>query len=149
MGYSTCLKSYRVTISLRSALLILLLQTNQLQLLAADAIGRFEPDCGGVTFHMTKFGGMKAGEELVFRIYGGPLPWWTYLPKNDWKDVYGERCMAANKCEDATRARIWMGNTQPDSKTISGKYEIDFGGQHLEGRFLLKYHKHKPLVICE
>jgi hypothetical protein len=50
-----------------------------------------------------------------------------------------ERCVSAGKCEAATHARIWLDKVGPNDKTVSGKYDVEFGGEHLKGTFALKY----------
>jgi hypothetical protein len=55
--------------------------------------------------------------------------------------VYAERCFSAGKCETATHARIWLNKGDPEDKRVSGKYEVDCGGQHLEGKFVVKISK--------
>jgi len=50
--------------------------------------------------------------------------------------VYAERCLSAGKCETATSARIWLDKYEPSDKRTSGKYDMNFGGEHLEGTFL-------------
>ena len=57
--------------------------------------------------------------------------------------MHAERCLSARKCEAATHARIWLDKGDPNDKRVSGKYAVEFGGQHLEGRFLFKYRKDK------
>jgi hypothetical protein len=59
------------------------------------------------------------------------------------EDVYGKRCTSAGQCEAATRARIWRDKGTPKDKRVSGKYEVDFGGQHLTGKFLVRYGQDK------
>jgi hypothetical protein len=71
------------------------------------------------------------------------LSWWIYRPQEVWEDVYAERCTSAGKCEVATHARIWLDKGRPTDKSISGKYEVDFGEQHLRGNFLVKYREDK------
>jgi hypothetical protein len=33
-------------------------------------------------------------------------------------------------------------------RKVSGKYAVDFDGQHLEGQFVVKYRKHNPPLMC-
>jgi len=76
------------------------------------------------------------------------LSWWIYRPQEAWEKVYAERCISAGKCEAATHARIWLDKGDPKDKRVSGKYEVDFGGQHRAGKFLAKYRKDKTW-LCE
>jgi len=80
-------------------------------------------------------------------MYHYALPWWNYRPQEVWEDVSAERCFSTGKCEAATHARIWLDKGDAKDKHVSGKYDVDFGGQHLEGKFLVKYRKQD--WICE
>ena len=110
---------------------------------AADGNSFFVPECDGVSFHLTKVDGLSARQELVLRVYGGLADWWIYLPENDWKDVGGFVCSTDHKCERATNARIWTAKILPDSKRVTGKYDLDFAGQHLRGEFVAKLRREK------
>jgi hypothetical protein len=44
---------------------------------------------------------------------------------------------------------MWLDKTGLEDKRVSGKYEMDFGAQHLSGEFMVKYRKAKPMWICE
>ena len=59
------------------------------------------------------------------------------------------RCSVDGKCEDATNAKIWLNKGQGKIKRISGRYTVDFGGQHIEGQFVVNYRKHQNPLICE
>ncbi len=107
---------------------------------AAGGSGRFVPECNGVTFYLTKV------EEL--KVYADLAPWWVLQSEKKWKDVSGERRSPGGKSERATNPRIWLGEGGKNSSHISGKYQVDFGGQHLEGQFVAKYRKHSPPVDC-
>ena len=71
------------------------------------------------------------------------LSWEAYRPQESWEHVYAERCFLGTKCETATSARIWLDKCEPNDKRISGKYEVNFGDEHLEGTYRLKYRKQK------
>ena len=60
--------------------------------------------------------------------------------------MYAEGCLSAGKGETATSARIWLDKYEPGDKRTSGKYGVNFGGEHLEGTFHLKYRK--QVWIC-
>jgi hypothetical protein len=126
----------------------LLLQVYPSTLLAAqNASGWFSPHCDGASFYLSKVGGLPSGQKLNLNMRHYGLPWWNYRPQEVWEDVSAERCFAARKCEAATRARIWLDKGDAKDKRVSGKYDVDFGGQHLEGKFLVKYRKQD--WICE
>src|SRR5438552_9797306 len=126
----------------------LLLQVSPSMSLAAhNASGLFSPLCDGALFYLSKVDGLPPGQKLNLRMYHHALPWWNYRPQEVWEDVYAERCLSPGKCETATHARIWLDKGDPKDKRVSGKYEVDFGGQHLEGKFLVKYRKQDS--ICE
>jgi len=105
------------------------------------ASGWFSPNCDGASFFLTKVDGLPAGKKLNMAMHHHGLPWLNYRPQEVWEDVYAERCISAGKCEAASRARIWLDKGNPNDKRVSGKYEVDFGGQHLEGSFVVKYRK--------
>ncbi|MGB7280848.1 MAG: hypothetical protein WBE13_01195 [Candidatus Acidiferrum sp.] len=98
---------------------------------------------------MSKVDGMPPGQKLIMTIRHHALSWWNYRPQEVWEDVFAERCLSDGKCELATHARIWLDKGRPNDKHVSGKYDVEFGGQHLEGRFLVKYHKEKTVWLCE
>jgi hypothetical protein len=81
------------------------------------------------------------GQKLNMTMRHCALPWWNYRPQELWEHVHSERCSSAAKCEAATHARIWLDKGNVKFKRVSGKYDVDFGGQHLEGTFLVKYRK--------
>lgn len=116
---------------------------------ADDAKGWFEGDCGGATFNIAKFAGASPGQYLVLRFSSGshlPIP---LFEGAGWLPVQGKRCLGADRCEAGAGAKIWLNQTK-GTKRISGKYTVDFGGQHLEGPFVVKYRRHKgPPYICE
>jgi hypothetical protein len=135
-------------VHLRFLLTALMLQASHSISAGDDAKGWFEGDCGGTTFHITKFGGAPSGQELILRLSSGsPLP--TPLFEGaGWLDVQGKRCIGSDKCEAGTQAKIWLNQTK-GTKRISGKYTVNFSGQHLEGQFRVKYRQKKPPAMCE
>jgi hypothetical protein len=136
------------TVLLVLVFLALLLQIYPLTLLAANsASGWFSPHCDGASFFLIKVDGLPAGQKLNITMRHYALPWCNSRPQALWEDVYAERCSSAAKCEAATHARIWLDTGKVKDKRISGKYDVDFGGQHLEGTFHVKYRKQD--WICE
>lgn len=77
-----------------------------------------------------------------------------YFGQEKWSDIYVLRdgCVPAGNCESVADGRVWIDatdeqDTQP--KHISGKYEINLNGKHLEGTFLAKRHdRRRPLRLC-
>jgi hypothetical protein len=140
---------------IRSASLVLqlvfvavVLQACPSTLLAAkDAAGWFSPHCDGASFYLSKVDGLPSKQKLNLNMRQH-FSWWNYRPQEVWEDVYAERCSAAGKCEAATHARIWLDKGDPKDKHVSGKYDVDFGGQHLAGNFLVKYRNDKTW-LCE
>jgi len=116
------------------------------------AIGRFEVYCDGVGFFLAKIDGAPAPGELVLFLYLDFPPGAIYLPAEKWADVfvYRKGCAADGKCEITARGRVWLdAEATPGAKRISGKYEIDLNGQHLNGQFVAKRHEYKyPPRIC-
>jgi hypothetical protein len=105
------------------------------------ASGCFSPHCDGASFFLTKVDGLPAGQKLNMNMRHYDLSWWVYRPQEIWEDVSAERCVSVGKCEAATHARIWLDKVGPNDKRVSGKYDVEFGGEHLEGTFVLKYRK--------
>jgi len=114
---------------------------------AQNASGLFSPLCDGASFYLSKVDGRRPGQKLNLRMYHYALPWWNYRSREVWEDVYAERCFSTGKCETAAHARIWLDKGDPEDKRVSGKYEVDFARQHLEGKFFVKYRKQDS--ICE
>ena len=117
-------------------------------LAAKDASGSFSPHCDGASFFLSKVDGLPSEQNLILNMRHYALSWWSYRPQEVWEDVYAERC-SAGKCQNATHARIWLSKGNPSDRRVSGKYEVDFGGQHFLGTFFAKYRKEKASYICE
>lgn len=110
--------------------------------------GWFDETCNSTTIHIDRVDGRCKGSELVLQLARyGPLS--LYTTGKDWWSVQGSRCSHVNVCEQATRARIWLDAEQGKLKQLSGKYELDFGTEHLEGEFVVKFPRHKRPVNCE
>jgi hypothetical protein len=136
------------TVLLVLVFLALLLQIDPLTLVAANsASGWFSPPCDGASFFLIKVDGLPAGQKLNMTMRHYAPSWRSYRPQELWEDVYAERCSSAAKCAAATHARIWLDKGNVKDKRVSGKYGVDFGGQHLEGTFLVTYRKQDR--ICE
>jgi hypothetical protein len=118
-------------------------------LAAKNASGWFTPHCDGASFYLCNVSGLPPGQKLNLNMRHYALSWGIYRPQEVWEDVYAERCSPAGKCEEATRARIWLDRGSPKDKRVLGKYDVDFGGQHFEGQFLVRYRKEKQDYICE
>jgi hypothetical protein len=82
--------------------------------------------------HVTGVDGTTGGQQLVLRLSTRGIPVVSYLTGADWFDVHGERCSVDGKCEECTHARVWLNNGKGRIKRVSGKYEVDSSGQHLE-----------------
>ncbi len=111
------------------------------------AAGRFSPHCDGASFYLSKVPGLP-GQTLILNIRQYALSWWQYRPQESWVDAYAERCANREKCEQAVHARIWLNKVGPKDKHASGKYDVDFGREHLNGSFSVKYRYDKGW-ICE
>ena len=113
--------------------------------------GWVEEDCSGATFHIIKTN-VSAGQELVLRLHTAGVPLGAYLQGvqgDDWLVAQGKRCSNVGKCEEASLTKIRLNVMKGSMKHVSGGYALDFGGQHLEGQFVVKYQKHNPPPICE
>ncbi len=80
-----------------------------------------------------------------------------HFGQGKWSDVYVFRdgCVPDGKSDSIAVGRVWIdASDMPDpgdtpAKRISGKYEIDLNGKHLEGPFVAKRHVSKhPLRLC-
>jgi hypothetical protein len=116
---------------------------------AKPASGRFTPHCQGAFFFLAKVDGL--GSEQKLNLYFPPrglnLVWG--MAQEHWEDVAAEQCTTSGKCEQATQAKIWLNKSDPYDKHVSGKYDVTFKGQHLEGTFRVKFLKEKGAWICE
>jgi hypothetical protein len=126
----------------------------------ATATGQFEVDCDGVEIFLAKVDGAPTPGKLVLfsRVdfppgtFGG-----RSFGQGKWSDVYVFRdgCVPDGKCESIATGKVWIdapdtpdtGDTPP--KSISGRYEIDLNGRHLEDAFVAKRHVNKhPFRLC-
>jgi len=132
------------------AALVVALITSVMPAFAGDAKGWYEGCCTTVDFHIVEFPGRAPGEELRLRMHSGgylqlmayPDLWWSKVAT-----IKGQRCTRADKCEDGTGADIQV--LKATKRRITGKYVVDFNGQHFEGQFSVKYRKRHPQCICE
>jgi hypothetical protein len=136
-------------IRLRFLLIACVLQASHSISAAADSKGWFEEDCSGTTFQIAKFAGASPGQYLVLRLSSGTLLATSLFEGAGWLNVEGKRCSGVDKCEDATQAKIWLSETKGSTKRVLGKYAAEFGGQHVEGQFRVKYRRKNPPAICE
>jgi hypothetical protein len=144
------LNAHLMTVLLKLGFLALVLQCCSLTLLAAKAAsGWFSPHCDGASFYLSKVDGLPAGQKLILTVRQYALSWWNCSPREVWEDVSAERCFSGGKCELAAHARIWLDKGNPTDKRVSGKYDANFAGQHLEGSFLVKYRKENAAWLCE
>lgn len=135
-------------IQVRFVLIALLLQASAASAFAADGKGYFQDDCDGTTIHITKSNGSHGDQQLALRLNAhGPLFFWYYSEESRWWDAEGKRCSVDGKCEEATHARVWVNYANGMDKRISGKYEVDLNGQHVEGRFIVLNRFHRVTLI--
>ena len=89
------------------------------------------------------------GSPAYFEVLGG-----RFVGQGKWSDVYVYRdgCVPDGKCENIADGKVWIDTTDEQDKQlkrISGKYEINLNGKHLEGTFLAKRHdRRRPLRLC-
>jgi hypothetical protein len=136
----------------RFVVVALIVQISSPILLASGASGWVEEDCSGATFHIRENTHASAGRELVFRLRTDDVPLGAYLQGvlgDEGLNVQGKRCLGIDSCEEGVQAKIWLHQMKRRLKKVSGKYAVDFDGQHLEGQFVVKYRKHNPPVRCE
>jgi hypothetical protein len=126
---------------------------------ATVATGHFEVYCDGIGVFLANVDGTPAPGKLVLFSYMSFPPGTIggYLGQGKWSNVhvYSDGCVPDGKCEPIAHGEVWIdawdtsdtGNAPP--KRVSGKYEIDLNGKHLEGPFLAKEHTSKhPLRLC-
>jgi hypothetical protein len=127
----------------------ILFETLSLPASAADASGHYEVYCDGVGIFLANIDGTPAPRKLAL-FSGMDFPPGTmgdsYIGQGKWSDVVvlPNGCVPDGKCEGIARGKIWIdvwdapGAGDPPPKRISGKYEIDLNGKHLEGQFAVK-----------
>jgi hypothetical protein len=142
---------------LRAAFLLAAFPRN---LPARDATGRYNIYCDGVGLILANIDGAAAPGKLVLFLYvtfppgtiGG-----RYIGQGKWSYVYVFRdgCIPDGKCEKNADGKVWIdawdtaGADEGPPKRISGKYEVDLNGKHLEGEFTAKLHSYKhPFRLC-
>lgn len=124
---------------------------------AATATGHFEVYCDGVGIFLAKIDDAPAPRKLVLfsrmsfppGTMGG-----SYIGQGKWSDIYvlPDGCLPDGKCESIANGKVWIdASDEQDTrlKRISGKYEINLNGKHIEGTFLAKRHdRRRPLRLC-
>jgi hypothetical protein len=139
-----------MTVQLRFFLIALMVQAIPSASFAGDAKGWIEEDCFGSIFHLTKIDGISISREIILRLNcGSGIPLALCMTEADPYEVQGKRCSGDSKCEEATKAKVWLNEGNGRTKRISGRYTVDFSGQHLEGQFMVNHRKHKKPLICE
>src|SRR5579864_7288875 len=134
---------------LRIALIALILQAYPPTMLATGDRGWFEEGCGVVTFHITKTDGSYAAKELDFVLRHAPSFLGGFIGSNLWVDAESKQCSDAANCEYPVHAKIRLDRMQARGTRISERYTLDFfGGQHVEGQFMVKYRQPKAPIIC-
>lgn len=126
---------------------------------AAAATDHFEIYCDGVGIFLTKIDGAPAPGKFVLFSYMSFPPGTNggrYLGQGKWSDVavYRDWCLPDDNCVEVARGKVWIDawdtpeTSRTSPKRISGKYEIDLDGKHLEGRFVAKQHPKHPERFC-
>jgi hypothetical protein len=119
--------------------------------------GHFEVYCDGLGIFLSKIDGAPASGKLVLfsrmsfppGTIGG-----RYFGQGEWSNIYVLRdgCVPDGKCESIGDGRVWIDTTDKQDtqpQQISGKYEINLNGNHLEGTFLANLHvRRRPLRLC-
>jgi hypothetical protein len=119
--------------------------------------GRYEVYCTGVRLFLTKIDGSPAPGKLVLLSYQADMASGRYFEHGKWSDarVFPDGCIHGEQCRSIADGKVWIdpmvtsGAKDTPPKHISGKYEIDLSGKHLEGTFVAKYQGSKhPLQFC-
>jgi hypothetical protein len=147
-------------ISLWLSLVALLFAISPMASPGHNATGQYDIYCDGVGFFLTNIDGVPAPGKLLLFSYmstpGGTFGG-RYIGQGNWTYafVYRDGCIPDGKCEKMADGKVWIDEWDtptagaPVPKRISGKYEIDFMGEHLEGNFAAKQHLSKhPLRLC-
>lgn len=109
--------------------------------------------CDGVGIFLDKVDGVSASGKLVL-FYSVPFPPGTvgpYIGQGKWRTAFvlPEGCVPDGKCETVAYGKIWIDRWDAEDtkdappKRLSGKYEIDLNGKHLEGNFVAKKSRRK------
>jgi hypothetical protein len=111
---------------------------------AQDARGWFEEYCDGAAFHLTSFAGRRDAQELTF-WFRTQIPLQLYAVGTSWWDVV--LCPSTEHCDESVGGKLEF--LEFRKKLLSGRYVVDYKGQHREGRFMLKKRTHKhPEHLC-
>jgi hypothetical protein len=145
------LRPYRVL-----SLIMLLVTPSLSRASVATSTGHFEVYCDGVGIFPSKIDGAPASGKLVLfsRVDFPPGIIGSYIGQGQWFNVYVDRdgCVPDGKCESIAEGRVWIDTTDKQDtlpKHISGKYEINLNGKHLEGTFVARRRNRKhPLRLC-
>jgi hypothetical protein len=127
---------------------------------AAKAAGRFEVCCDGVGIFLAAIeGAPEPGKLVLFSYVNFPLgtAGGNLLGQGRWSEVYVLRdgCVPDGRCKSIAHGKVWIdawdtpdaGNGPP--RSVSGKYEIDLNGKHLEGHFVAKRHLTRHVLrVC-
>jgi|SRR5271163_393098 len=139
-----------MALPLRFFLIALMVQAIPPASFAADGKGWVEEDCMGSVFHLTKIDGIAISPEIILRLNcGSRIPLALCMTEAAPYEVQGKRCSGDGKCEEATQAKVWLNKGKGKIKSVSGRYIVDFNGQHLEGQFMVSYRKNRTHLICE
>jgi hypothetical protein len=125
---------------------------------ATDASGRFEVYCDGVGLFLSHIADGPRKLVLFSRMGFPPGTMGShYIGQGRWSDAFvlPNGCVPDGKCETIAKGKVWIdpwdteNELKPVPKRITGKYEIDLNGHHLEGRFSATEHTRKyPLRLC-
>ena len=115
--------------------------------------GWFREVCSFSSFHFSNIKELGAGEELVLHVgHGFPGPQLGTIVDASpriWMDVSAERCVSDAKCEPIKNAKIWFEPAHGELKRLVGKYTFELGPQHIEGNFVARNRKPRPMPLCE
>jgi hypothetical protein len=128
-----------------------------------EASGHFEVYCDSFGFFLAKIDGAPAPGEFFLFLYRTFPGFVEYLPEEEWLEisVHPKGCpnrLDKNshlredvKCDAVGHGRLSLdAKHEPGEKRISGKYDIDFNGQHATGRFVATRREYRDSPrICE
>ena len=146
------MKKVALKVALGFAIIAFAVQSSAPPVTASVSKGWVEQGCSEAIFHITNYDHSSNGQELVFRMGTERNPIWAWIwyggaPEYAYP-ADAQRCPRVGNCEEGTQANLWF-KKKKSTTHFWGRYAVDFGGQHLEGEFVVKYRQMKPLPRCE
>jgi hypothetical protein len=147
------MKRVALKVALGFAIIAFVVQGSASSVTASVSKGWVEQGCSEAIFHITNYDHSSKGQELVFQMGTGGNSIWAWILYGAGPGyaffASGQRCPRVGNCEEGTHSNLWFNQKNKGTRHIWGRYAVDFGAQHLEGEFVVKYRLMKPLPRCE